>query len=240
MLIDRFLRLAAALAAVSLAGCASGPSDIEVGDTAFIPSARVSVPIFTKPSGMAPSTPQNGHVIEASYTGAKGSDKQELESGDDDIVFGGQTFVAPVNLKHEYNFKYGEIVYRWRKFFGGSQTFGMEALGGIGHSMFYLTTTGGGGQAASHKYNTTGLALGIGGIWKFRPDTSLQVRLSGMGSGDKEDISASRFDIHVVHAIARNIAIRGGLTSWHVSIERFGSDIDASFSGPAIALDVAF
>lgn len=238
MRMRNLLRLTPVAAIAALAGCANGPSDIRISDGAFIPSGRISVPIISKQQA-PPSTPQNGHAIEASYTGAKGSDKQELETGNDPVLFDGVTFAAPVELKHEYAFRSGELLYRWRKFFGSSQNFGVEALGGVGHNIFYLTTTGG-GQAASRKYNTTGLALGVGGIWKFRPDTSLQVRFTSMGSGEKEEISASRFDLHVVHALARNVAIRGGLSSWHVSIERTGSDIEAGFSGPAIALDIMF
>ena len=162
----RFLRLAgAALAATPLAGFA-GPSDLQIGDFAAIPSARVSMSL-SKPTA-APAFAQNGHAIEASWTGARGNDKQELETGDDPIIFGGQTFSPPLEVKHEYKFKYGEVLYRWRKFFGGRQVFGMEALGGVGHGIFHVASTAP-GQAASQKFNTTGLALGVGGIWKFRP-----------------------------------------------------------------------
>ncbi len=235
----RGLAASAALAVALLAGCASGPSDLEISDTAFLPSGRISVPIAGAGRKEAPSTAQNGHAIEMSYYGSQGSDKQDLEAGNDPILFNGVTFNAPVELRHEYKFRYGEAVYRWRHFFGSSRKFGMEALGGVGHGIFYVSTMGG-GLAASHKYNSTGLVLGLGGIWKFRPDTSLQVRISGMGGGGKEEVNASRFDLHVVHTLARNIALRGGLSSWAVSVQRFGSDIDASFSGPAAALEISF
>lgn len=237
---DRFLRLSAVLAAGSaialLAGCAG--NDIRVDDTALLPSARMSVGLSKHQS--APTTPQNGHAIEASYHGAKGSDKQERETGDDDLIFQGVTFVAPVELSHDYSFRSGELMYRWRRFFGQSQRFGVEALGGVGHNIFYLATAGG-GLVASQKFNTTGLALGIGVIWRFRPETSLQVRLTSIGSSEKEQVRAGRFDLHVVHALARNVALRGGLTSWSVDVERTGnSDIRASFGGPAVALEVNF
>lgn len=233
---DRFLRLAAALAAAFLGGCASG--DLRINDFAFVPSGRVSMQLTKR--NAAPAFAQNGHAIEASYTGAKGRDKQQLESGDDPITFNGTTFTPPVEVNHEYNFKFGELVYRWRKFFGGSQVLGMEALGGVGHGIFHVASTAP-GQAAGDKFNTTGLVLGVGGIWKFYPETNLQLRLTAFG-GEKEGItSASRFDVHVVHVLASNVALRGGLTYWNVSINRaFQSDIKASFGGPAVALEVAF
>ena len=238
---DRFLRLAtapaAALVTALLAGCSSGPSNIRINDFAAIPSARVSVSL-TKPTA-APAFPQNGHAIEASYTGAKGNDKQELETGDDPVIFNGVTFPSPNNLRHEYRWKYGEVLYRWRKFFGGSQVFGMEAFGGVGHGILYLASTAP-GRAASQKFNTTGLALGVGGIWKLRPATSVQLRLTVFG-GEKEGITgASRLDVHLVHVLASNVALRGGLTHWSVSVNRFQSDVRANFGGPAVALDINF
>ena len=225
------------LAAAFLAGCAG--NDIHVNDGAFLPSARMSVGL-SKHEG-APTTPQSGHAIEGSYHGARGHTEQERETGDDNIDYQGVTFVAPVELNHDYSFRSGEIMYRWRKFFGQRQSFGVEALGGVGHNIFYLTTTAAGGLAASHKFNSTGLALAVGGIWRFQPQTSLQVRITSIGGSSKEEVSASRFDLHVVHAVSRNVAVRGGLTSWSVDVERTGnSDIRASFGGPAVALEIAF
>ena len=238
---DRFLRLAAApalaLVTALLAGCTSGTSNIRISDLAAIPSARVSVSL-TRPTA-APAFPQNGHAIEASYTGAKGNDKQELESSDDPIILNGVSFPPGSNLNHEYRWKYGELLYRWRRFFGGSQVAGMEVFGGVGHGILNVASTAP-GLAASRKFNTTGLALGVGGIWKLRPETSVQLRLTAFG-GEKEGItSASRFDVHLVHVLASNVALRGGLTHWSVSVNRFESDVRASFGGPAVALDINF
>ena len=115
----------------------------------------------------------------------------------------------------------------------------MEALAGVGHGILYVATTAP-GQAASQKFNTTGIAVGVGGIWKFQPQTSLQVRLTAFGGEDEGITSASRLDVHVVHSLARNIALRAGLSSWGVTVNRFQSDVKASFGGPALALEVAF
>lgn len=223
------------LAAV-LSGCAG--NDIYVGDGAFLPSARMSVGL-TKHEG-APTAPQSGHAIEASYHGAKGHTDQEREVGDDPLIFQGIVFAPPVDLNHDYSFRSGEVMYRWRKFFGQSQNWGLEVLGGVSHNIFYLTTTGG-GASASQKFNTTGIALGVGGVWRFIPSTSLQVRLSFLGLNDREEVTANRFDVHVQHALARNLAVRAGITSWAIDVERSGnSDIRARLFGPAVALELAF
>lgn len=222
--------------AAALSGCAG--NDIFVSDGAFLPSARVSVGL-SKHEG-APTAPQSGHAIEASYHGAKGRTEQEREVGDDPLVFQGIVFAPPVDLDHDYSFRSGEVMYRWRKFFGQSQKWGVEGLGGVSHNIFYLSTTGG-GLAASQKFNTTGVALGVGGIWRFIPSTSLQVRLSFLGLSDREEVSANRLDVHVQHALARNLAVRAGITSWSIDVERSGnSDIRARLIGPAVAVELAF
>ena len=62
-----------------------------------------------------------------------------------------------------------------------------------------------------------------------------------MFGGEKEGITgASRFDVHVVHVLASNVALRAGLTNWTVSVNRFESDVRASFGGPAVALEINF
>jgi hypothetical protein len=60
--------------------------------------------------------------------------------------------------------------------------------------------------------------------------------------------AAGRLDVHVAWAFARNVAVRGGLTSWAFTSGRSeardsasgNSRVTAAASGVAIGLDVAF
>ncbi len=94
-----------------------------------------------------------------------------------------------------------------------------------------------------------GLVLGVGGIWRFQPATSLQVRLTAFGSGSTEGVtSASRFEVYVAHALARNLNVRAGLGSLSARSAReddrdsnsTNSPIRASAGGVLLGLDFVF
>lgn len=242
--------LVAALLAAALAGCAS---DTTSGITAtdrgvFIPSGRAAVDIT--PKGETPSHPHSGHGIELGISAGSGDDTQALAAGALPVVFGGQTFSTsvPVTLAHDFDFRFYELAYRYRKFFGASQEFGIEALGGLAYADLDLTVSAP-GQRASESLQSGGIVGGFGIVWKFRPSTSLQSRVTFFGSGDEEGVSyASRLDVYVAQAIGRHAALRAGFAGWNVRSERDYYDISTSnqstirvrFSGPAIGLDLMF
>lgn len=241
-------RLFAILVIAALAGCASpSTTDLVVTDpSTFIPSARLSADIT--PRGESPSVPHTGHAIELGISGTSGDDPQRLGSGALPIVFGGQTFSAPNELRHEFDWRFAEIAYRYRHFFGAAGTFGIEALGGLGYAEYDLTITSA-AQRANEKLSSGGLVGGFGIIWKFLPTTSLQSRITLFGSGDREGVTgAARWDAFVAQALGRHAAVRVGLTSWGLVSTRdddddFGSVntlIGSGFSGLALGLDVAF
>ena len=239
-------RFAFAVAAFTACGAALAQTDIEAIDRGvLVPALRLSFDIAPRVEG--PATPHTGHGIEIGFTGATGKDGQSIGPGEAPVIFGGRAFAGPVDLLHEFDFRYAEIAYRYRHFFGKGQ-FGIEALGGLGWAELDFTTSSPLGSAHD-KLSTGGLVAAFGIVWKFLPATSLQSRVTLFGSGKVEGVTgAARLDVHVAHAVARNIALRGGLVGWGFDSIRAADDdtsslnsrISAGFSGLSLGLDVAF
>jgi hypothetical protein len=230
------LRLIPVLLIILLAGCAND-TRIEATDrSVFLPMGRISANLTGRQG--TPSDPQGGHAIEFGVSGGSGDDTQRITSSP--IVFGGQTFAAPVELRHEFDFRYADVAWRWRKFFG-SGGFGIETLAGIGYADLDLSIASA-TQRANEKLSSWGAAGGFGIVWRFRPGTSLQSRIAVFGSGEDSGVSgASRLDAYIVQALGRNAAVRAGYAAWSVVSERENaSDIHLRFSGPALGLDLLF
>ena len=235
--------LAAALAA---APALANHRDIEIEDNTFIPSARIGIDIG--PRAEQPSVPHTGHGIEIGLSGTSGEDGQTRTAGAPALVFGGQTFAAPTRLNYDFDFRFFELAYRYRHFFGTSRTFGIEALGGLGYAELDLGVSSA-TQSAREKLQSGGLLGGFGIVWKFLPQTSLQSRITIFGSGDREGVTgAARFDVFVAQALGRHAGVRVGLTSWGLVSQRdddddfgsFNSHLRASFGGLALGLELAF
>jgi len=234
----RSASLLAVLGATVLAACAAGPAsnDFDFEDHAFIPSVRVSGNISSDRS--SPSEPQDGHAIEFGLTGMRGSDSV---SSDKPLTYGGETF-APQELRGEFDARSVELAYRYRAFFGRSQAFGIELLGGAGYTELGLTISGA-AQRASRNFSNSGLVGAFGVIWRFRPATSLQGRYSIFDSGG---IEGYRFDLYVAQALTRNALVRVGFTDWQLGVE--GDQIPPSAppsigvrsSGPSLGFDFAY
>lgn len=229
---------------VLLAGCAEPTTDIAIRDNGvFLPSGRMSIDI--SPEVQNPSVPHTGHALELGVSGGRGEDGQELSSGQEPVVFGGRTFNAPVNLNHEFKYQFLEAAYRFRKFFGASQKFGIEVLGGLAQAELDVTVTSP-GLSAREELNSGGLVGGFGLIWKFRPTTSLQSRLAYFVSEDEEGVNtARRIELHVAQALGRHASVRAGFASWSVDSNRdydsgTRSDVRARFQGFALGLDLMF
>jgi len=243
------MKLLFALFAALACGSALAQADIEAIDRGVVvPSLRLSFDIAGELApGQGPAVPHSGHGIELGFSGASGEDTQSVGTGNGPVVFGGRLF-NPGELRHEFDFRFFEVAYRFRHFFGESKTFGIEALGGLGFAEFELTTSSA-TQSASEKLSNGGLVGGFGIVWKFLPAASLQSRLTLFGSGDQEGVTgAARLDVNLAYALARNIALRGGLVSWGLVSSRaeardstsIDSRIRAGWSGLLVGLDVAF
>jgi hypothetical protein len=243
-------KTAAILAAALIGALVAGPAladhrEFKVEDrSTFLPSGRLGFDIA--PRVESPSVPHTGHGIEIGFTGGSGKDHQTRAAGAPTLTFAGQAFAAPSTLNYEFDFRFAEIAYRYRRFFGAG-TFGIEALGGLGYAEYDLTITSA-AQRANEKLSSGGLVGGFGIIWKFLPMTSLQSRITLFGSGDREGVTgAARWDAFVAQALGRHAAVRVGLTSWGLASTRdddddFGSVnslIRSGFSGRALGLDIA-
>jgi hypothetical protein len=239
-------RFAVSAAAALACGAALAQSDLEAFDRGvLVPSIRLGVDI--SPRGERPAAPHSGHGIELGFSGSSGEDTQTVGAGVAPVVFGGRTFFGPTELRHEFDFRFAEVAYRYRHFFGGG-TFGIEALGGLGWAELDLTTSSP-LATANDKLSNAGIVGAFGIIWKFLPDTSLQSRITLFGSGESEGVTgAGRLDVHIAHALTRNIGLRGGLVAWGFGSIRaddddtssFNSRIRAGFSGLSLGLDIAF
>ncbi len=237
----------ATLAAALIAGPAfADHRHIDIEDNTFIPSARIGIDIW--PRGEQPSVPHTGHGVEIGFTGTSGEDGQTRTAGAPTLVFGGQSFTAPTQLNYDFDFRFFELAYRYRHFFGASRSFGIEALGGLGYAELDLGVSSA-TQSAREKLQSGGLLTGLGIVWKFLPQTSLQSRITVFGSGDREGVTgAARFDLFVAQALGRHAAVRVGLTSWGLTSERdedddfgsFNSHLRAGFGGLALGLELAF
>jgi len=229
-----------------VATTSASAADLEIEDRGnFVPSARLSFDIGSW--GERPSLPHTGHGIEIGISGVSGEDRQSLRAGDTPVVFGNRTFFGATELKHEFDWRFVEIAYRYRRFFRGG-TFGIEALGGLGFAELEITTTSPSARA-NEKLNDGGLVAGFGIIWQFADTVGLQSRLTIFGSGKEEGVTAAaRFDVNIAWAFARNAALRAGLVGWGVGSSRSDADggfsakspISAAFSGIGLGLDVMF
>jgi len=241
-------RLAAVLAVVLIpAGpaCALNTTEIEAHGGSVLPSLGVTIDVVG--DSALPTATRSSHAAEIGFIAGRSRHKQELDAGDKPIVFGGQTFSGPQDLHYTANIRFADLVYRYRRFFGQSN-FAIEGLGGIGWASLGLKAVGA-TQSAAVNLSDAGLVLGVGGIWRFQPATSLQLRLTAFGSGSTEGVtSASRFEVYVAHALARNLNVRAGLGSVSARSAReddrdsnsTNSPIRASASGVLLGLDFVF
>lgn len=224
---------------------------IEMVDGAFIPSVRGTLDIYPRTPEILPAVPHTGHAVEIGLTGtSKGQDEQERDPGEQPLTFGGQTYAAPTTIRYEFDFRYFELAYRYRHFFGASRAIGIEGIAGVGSAEMNITASTAAGQRTSEKLQSGGVVLGGGFLWRFASQTSLQTRVTLFSSNDREGVTgALRWDVMVAHALARNVSLRGGVTTWSVFSRREddemttaspNSRIHAGFVGPAAGLEAMF
>jgi len=232
-----------ALVGLTLAGCGTTSiptTTIDISDRgAFQPSLRVGWNISKVPG--APSDPQSSHGIEIGAMRTSGDDTQNLATGQSPVIFGGTTFNPVQTLQYEADLAYYDVTYRFRYFFGDG-SFGIEALAGLAHAILDLTVSSA-TQRASQNLSSTGIQLGIGGIWRLRPGTSLQARYTWFGSSYYyEDTTVSSVEFSAAQALGRNLVVRGGYAYTRVYSDREDttSDIKVILSGPSLRLELQF
>lgn len=227
----------ALLAACVLAGCASPKTTIQVDDNAVaLPTMRAVIP-FRQPDE-SDVILHTGSALEMAYTSGKGRDTQELWPGQDPVVLGSTTFVAPQSLTNDFKFRYFDVMYRWR-LVHASGAYGLELLAGGGHLRSRLTVTSTTQRATDELYAFAG-GLGLGGLWQLRPGTLLQARYLSLGGiGDFDDMT--RFEAFLVQALGRHAAARIGYGYWKFRADPSHiSGLRLTASGPTFGLDLSF
>lgn len=236
------MRRLSALLAAALAGCVSGPppSSLEVSDSGvFMPAIRASI---GEPAGeRARSDPQPGSAIELGASRASGAGTQALVAGQQPARFGGREFSPPLDLAHDFEFRYFEASFRWRGFL--NEAFGLELLGGLGYAALDLAVSSA-TQRAAESIDALGGTAGLGIVLRLRPGTSVQARLTWFASGAQSDVShARRFELALAQSLGRHAGVRAGYVTWKVDSEREFQDLSPlklEFSGPALGLELMF
>ena len=244
----RQIRTILALAgALYLAGCASGTtSNIDVNDaSSVIGTLRVSVDFGDRPGPR--SQPHTSHAIELGLSGATGSDTMHVTAGQQPIVFGGETFLAPQDVRAEFDFRFAELAYRFR-YVSENRGLGIETLVGLAQGRLGMRLTGI-AKVAAERLDGNGIVVGLGGIVPLWPSGSIQLRGSGFASTTSEGVSrVGHYEIVLAQALGRHAGLFLGYAGWDVRSRRESDDfsnsnrspIRARFSGPALGLEVMF
>src|SRR5437867_9385147 len=123
--------LIGALTAFSLGGCLSTTRIDAEDNRLFLPSVRGSVNLTQ--SKESPSQPRDGHALEFEAFRARGGDSQSLAAGQSPVILNNTTFLAPQQLRNDFDFHFADISWRWRKFFGG-RSLGLDTFAGLGYA----------------------------------------------------------------------------------------------------------
>lgn len=229
------LRFSFVLAAAALAGCGSTTTGLEATGRGTMPSARISFELGRHEA--PPSDPHPGSAIELGYSRGKASGSQSLPAGGSSTL-GGQTFSGPVNLKNEAELQFIDALWRTRGFMQNG-VLGGEVVLGLSHAALDYTSTAP-GQRATDQVSNLGATVGLGGILRLRPGTSLQARYTWLSAGGVfTETNARRFDISAAQALGRNLVLRAGYASWQYSTDQnTGSKLNAHLSGPTLGLEL--
>lgn len=206
----KYFRFAAVALLAPCAALANTTDDVQAGGGALIPTVGVSIDIVGN-SSLQNHTGRS-HAVDMGFSYARAKRTQNREAGDQPVKFGGTTFFGTAgDIEWTSNVQIAHIGYRPRLWFGQSN-FAIEGVIGAGWAGLGLKGVADNGQTASERLSNGGAVLGLGGIWRFASATSLQLRFLQFISGDKEGVtSASRGDVTVTHALAKNFQLRGGL-----------------------------
>jgi hypothetical protein len=227
---------------VVAAGCATVPlTTIEAHErNVLLPSARIGWNLT--PRSETPSRPADGHGLEFTAYGGSGTDTQELVSGQLPVESGGQTFLAPQTLQHDFDVRVYQLAWRWRQFL--ADPVGLEVIAGAGYTRLDLEVSSA-SQRASESLSSTGVVAGIGALWRVRPSTTLHARVEWFGSADSNGITeADRMELSLAQAIGRHVVARVGYARSAFYSERSESaglsDIELDLRGPLLGVELQF
>ena len=241
------LRAVALLVVLVLAGCTGGrTTNIDVQDSSIVlPAARVAIDFGERPG--PPSRLHTSHAVELGVSAAKGSDTLNIAPAQGPVVFGGERFTAPQELRAEFDFRFIEAAYRYR-WFSERRGLGFEALAGLAHAQLGLRLFGA-TQIAAERLEGTGVVVSAGTMFRLWPSGSLQLRGSGFASTTSEGVSSvGRYEVAFEQEIGRQASLRAGYAGWDIRSRREHDDLSASnrspirvrANGPMIGLILAF
>lgn len=245
---DKELRFfLAAAAVVVLGGCVSGTtSNIDVHDNGVvIPTARIAVDFGEHPG--PPSRLHTSHAVELGVSGATGKDDLQIAAGQQPIVFGGEIFAAPQEVKAEFDFRFFELAYRYR-YVSERRGLGFEALVGGGYARLGLRLIGA-TRSAAEKLDGGGIVVGLGTMLRLWPSGSLHLRGSGFASSTSEGVSSvGHYEVAFEQALGSHAALRLGYAGYDVRSRREDDDFSSSnrspirvrVNGPTLGLSLMF
>jgi hypothetical protein len=243
----KILRFATLALLAPCAALANQTDDVKAGGGAVVPSVGVSIDVAGK-SSVTDHT-MLSHAVDMGFSYARAKHKQDRDSGDQPVNFGGASFSGTNDGDIEWtsNIQLAHIGYRPRWWIANSN-FALEGVIGVGWAGLGIKGVANSGKSAAERMSNAGFVYGIGGIWRFAQATSLQVRALGFASGDDDGVtSAGRFDVTVAHAVTKNLQVRGGFGGVSAYSARENADdnnlrspIRASGGGLFLGVDFTF
>jgi hypothetical protein len=239
-------RLAAALAALLIAACSSTTTNVDLKDNGvLIPSARIAVDFGERPG--PPSHLHTSHAVELGVSGGSGGDDGSIAAGQPSVVFGGEVFTSPQDLRAEFDFRFTELAYRYR-YVSQRRGIGFEALAGLAYAQLGLRLFGA-TQTAAERLEGGGIVVGLGTMVRLWPSGSIQLRGSGFASTTSEGVSSvGHYAVFLEQALGRHAALRAGYAGYDVRSRREDDEFSNSnrspirvrMNGPLLGLALMF
>ena len=208
---------------IAAASAAARDSSLNVDDTSVVPALRVEM------------NSSGSFSFEGGFATASGDSRQDVGAGDR-VSMGGIPAPGPRQLSNEATLRQLDAFVRWRS---ASAPWTLELLGGLSF-VHYEFNAG----IVSNSGTPTAAVLGVGGLWRMRPQTALQARyVLGRGvSSYTEYVSLDRLELAVVQSLSKNIAARLGYTVWDVTVAPAepNSELHMRFRGPMLGIDFTF
>ena len=198
-------------------------ASLDVDDTSVVPAIRAEI------------GSSGGFALELGFSNASGDSRQDLAAGQR-VSMGGMPALGPRQLSNEATLRELDAFVRWRT---APAPWRLELLGGLSF-VHYEFSAG----SVSNSGTPAAAVLGIGGLWRMRPQTSLHARyLLGKGvSSSTEDVNVDRLELAVVQTLSKSFSARLGYTVWDVTVAPAepNSELHMRFRGPMLGLDLTF
>lgn len=222
------------LASLALAASSAWARDtsLNVDDSSWVPMLRMEM----APASNGPaSAPHGGVAFELTYLQASGGSTQDIGGGQT-ISAGGAPLLGPRQISNDATQRELDAFVRWRS---GGNPWLFELLGGLSF-VHYEFSAG----SVNTSGTPTAAVIGAGGLWRVRPQTTLQARyLLGKGiSSYTQDIALDRLELAVVQSLGPTFSARLGymVSDTTISPTEPNSELHMRFRGPMLGIDFHF